>query len=148
MTRKFRTLVATSALALGFAASTAFAQTELRMTWYNDGIEGEVMQGLLDRFESQNPDISVVLDVVPYKAIIEGLPVQLAAGEGPDLARVTDLGGLSKYYLDMTPYLADTGYWKTNFGPFLKWLDPDGDAINGFMTQLPVTGPYVNNPLF
>ena len=40
MTRKFRTLVATSALALGFAASTAFAQTELRMTWYNDGIVG------------------------------------------------------------------------------------------------------------
>ena len=148
MTCKFRTLVATSALALGFAASTAFAQTELRMTWYNDGIEGEVMQGLLDRFESQNPDISVVLDVVPYKAIIEGLPVQLAAGEGPDLARVTDLGGLSKYYLDMTPYLADTGYWKTNFGPFLKWLDPDGDAINGFMTQLTVTGPYVNKTLF
>ena len=89
-----------------------------------------------------------MLDVVPYKAIIEGLPVQLAAGEGPDLARVTDLGGLSKYYLDMTPYLADTGYWKTNFGPFLKWLDPDGDAINGFMTQLTVTGPYVNKTLF
>ena len=148
MTGKFRTLIATGALALGFSASAALAQTELRMTWYNDGIEGEVMQGLLDRFESQNPDISVVLDVVPYKAIIEGLPVQLAAGEGPDLARVTDLGGLSEYYLDMTPYLADTGYWKTNFGPFLKWLDPDGDAINGFMTQLTVTGPYVNKTLF
>ena len=144
MTGKFRTLIATSALALGFSASAALAQTELRMTWYNDGIEGEVMQGLLDRFESQNPDISVVLDVVPYKAIIEGLPVQLAAGEGPDLARVTDLGGLSEHYLDMTPYLADTSYWKTNFGPFLKWLDPDGDAINGFMTQLTVTGPAVN----
>jgi hypothetical protein len=38
MTGKFRTLIATSALALGFSASAALAQTELRMTWYNDGI--------------------------------------------------------------------------------------------------------------
>ncbi|WP_171181437.1 ABC transporter substrate-binding protein [Ruegeria sp. HKCCD8929] len=148
MTGTFKRLVGTSALALAFSAGSALAQTELRMTWYNDGIEGEVMQGLLDRFEEANPDISVVLDVVPYKAIIESLPVQLAAGEGPDLARVTDLGGLSQYYLDMTPFISDTEYWQTSFGPFLKWLDPDGDAINGFMTQLTVTGPYVNKTLF
>ena len=31
------------------------------------------------------------------------LPIQLAAGEGPDIARVTDLGGLNKYYADITP---------------------------------------------
>ena len=70
MTGKFKTLIATGALALGFSTTAALAQTELRMTWYNDGIEGEVMQGLLDRFESQNPDISVVLDVVPYLSLI------------------------------------------------------------------------------
>ncbi|MEL6208314.1 MAG: ABC transporter substrate-binding protein [Pseudomonadota bacterium] len=148
MTGTIKARTGACALALVLSAGAAFAQTELRMTWYNDGIEGEVMQVLLDRFEAENPDITVVLDVVPYKAIIEGLPVQLAAGEGPDLARVTDLGGLSQYYLDMTPYLGDTDYWTTSFGPFLKWLDPDGDAINGFMTQLTVTGPYVNKTLF
>lgn len=135
-------------LAIGAMASTAWAETELRMTWYNDGIEGEVMQGLLDKFEAANPDISVTLDVVPYKSILESLPVQLASGQGPDLARVTDLGGLSQYYLDITPYVADADYWRANFGPFLKWLDPDGDAISGFMTQLTVTGPYVNKTLF
>jgi alpha-1,4-digalacturonate transport system substrate-binding protein len=57
--------------------------------------KGEVMREILDRFEQANPDIKVTLDVVPYKAILESLPMQLAAGEGPDLARVTDLGGLS-----------------------------------------------------
>ncbi len=41
------------------------------MTWYNDGIEGEVMRSLLDRFEAQNSDIIVTLDVVPYKSIME-----------------------------------------------------------------------------
>ena len=134
--------------AVGLMAGSALAETELRMTWYNDGIEGEVMQGLLDKFEEANPDISVTLDVVPYDAILQSLPVQLAAGEGPDLARVTDLGGLSEYYLDLTPYISEPDYWRENFGPFLKWLDPEGDAISGFMTQLTVTGPYVNKTLF
>ena len=114
-------------------------------TWYNDGIEGEVMRSLLDRFEAQNSDIKVTLDVVPYQSIMESLPVQLAAGDGPDIARVTDLGGLSKYYMDLRPHLSDAGYWEKSFGPFLKWLRQPGDtsAISGFMTQLTVTGPYV-----
>lgn len=150
MTNTMKGLMGGSFLAFFMAAGGAFAQTELRMTWYNDGTEGEVMQTLLDRFEAANPDISVTLDVVPYQAILESLPVQMAAGNGPDIARVTDLGGLSQYYLDMTPHLTDTAYWETNFGPFLKWLRPADNttAISGFMTQLTVTGPYVNKTLF
>ena len=145
-----KSLLGTSAIAFGLIAGTASAQTELRITWYNDGNEGEVMQTLIDRFEEANPGISVTLDVVPYSAILESLPVQLAAGDGPDIARVTDLGGLSEHYLDMTPYLSDVDAWEENFAPFLKWLRPPGDdsAISGFMTQLTVTGPYVNKTLF
>ena len=144
----FKSLIV-SLLALSCWTASAVAQVNLRMTWYNDGIEGEVMQSLLDRFEQANPNIQVTLDVVPYKAILESLPVQLAAGEGPDLARVTDLGGLSKYYLDLTPYLSNVEYWEKNFGPFLTWLRvPGSKAISGFMTQLTVTGPYVNKTLF
>ncbi|WP_422383073.1 ABC transporter substrate-binding protein [Roseibium album] len=148
MTNRMKTLLGTSVLSLVLLTGNAMAEADLRMTWYNDGNESEAMQALLDKFEKQNPDISVTLDVVPYKAILESLPVQLAAGDGPDIARVTDLGGLSKYYLDMTPYLENADYWRENFGPFLKWLDPDGDQISGFMTQLTVTGPYVNKTLF
>ncbi|MEM7446452.1 MAG: ABC transporter substrate-binding protein, partial [Pseudomonadota bacterium] len=149
MKARIVTMVSVGALALGMA-STASAQTELRMTWYNDGIEGEVMQDLLDRFEADHPDITVSLDVVPYSAILESLPVQLAAGDGPDLARVTDLGGLAEHYLDLTPYVSDAAYWEENFGPFLSWLRESGDdsSISGFMTQLTVTGPYVNRTLF
>ena len=96
-------LLATAAIATLLGAGSAKAATELRYTCYEDGNECQVMSELLDRFEADNPDITVVVDVVPYKAILESLPVQLAAGEGPDLGRVTDLGGLSKYYLDLAP---------------------------------------------
>ena len=78
---------------------------------------------LAKRFEARNPGTKVIIDKVPYKAVVETLPVQLAAGEGPDIARVTDLGGLNKYYLDLTPQLgARAKYWEDNFGPTLKWL--------------------------
>jgi len=123
---------------------------ELRMTWYTDGNEDVIMRELLDRFESENPDIKVVMDTVAYTSILENLPIQLAAGEGSDMARVTDLGGLSKYYLDLSPYLSDPAYWEENFGSTLPWLRPTGDeaGIYGFQTQLTITGPYINRTLF
>ena len=61
-------LVATS-LATTLMASSALAETELRMMWYNDGNEGEVMRSIIDRFEANNPDISVILDVVPINRL-------------------------------------------------------------------------------
>jgi len=123
---------------------------ELRMTWYTDGNEDVVMRALLDKFEAANPDIKVVLDNVAYNTILENLPIQLEAGEGPDLARVTQLGILSKYFLNIKPFVADPAYWEENFGPFLNWMRPPGDTdgIYGMMTQLTVTGPYINRTLF
>ncbi len=139
------------AAALGLVVGLpAYGQTEVRISWYNDGNEGEILRDLLDRFEADNPDVKVSVDTVPYSAILETLPVQLAAGEGPDIARVTDLGGLSKFYLDLTPHLSNVGYWQENFGPFLQWLrTPEGvDEIHGFPTQLTITGPFINKTLF
>jgi len=139
---------------LGAALTGAFAAhasaAEIRVACYSDGNECEVTQELAKRFETQNPDVRIAIDKVPYKAITEQLPVQLAAGEGPDIARVTDLGGLSKYYLDITPYVKDPKYWEANFGQTLKWLrpTPTDKGIYGMMTQLTVTGPFVNKTLF
>ncbi len=42
------------------------APVELRFSYYADGVEADVMQPLLDAFMAENPDITVVLDVVPY----------------------------------------------------------------------------------
>ncbi|MCG8425388.1 MAG: ABC transporter substrate-binding protein [Proteobacteria bacterium] len=120
------------------------------MQCYGDGNECEVTRELLAGFEKKHPNIRVVVDVVPYKAILENLPIQLAAGEGPDMARVTDLGGLNKYYLDLRPHLKDPAYWEKNFGKTLDWYRAGRDdrGIYGLMTQLTVTGPIVNKTLF
>src|SRR5216683_1472104 len=98
-------IVAVALAASLLATMGAQAQTTLRMAWYSDGNEGDVLLDLLKRFEAKNPDIKVVVDQIPFKAINETLPVQLASGQGPDMARVTDLGGVARYTLDLRPYL-------------------------------------------
>ena len=141
-------LFLSAVLFVALAAPTGAA--EIRVACYSDGNECDVTQELAKRFEAQNADVKVIIDRVPYKAIVEQLPVQLAAGEGPDIARVTDLGGLSRYYLDITPYVKDPKYWEASFGQTLKWLRsaPTDKGIYGMMTQLTITGPFVNKTLF
>ncbi|MEM9756439.1 MAG: ABC transporter substrate-binding protein, partial [Pseudomonadota bacterium] len=125
------------------------AAQEVRFMCYSDGNECEVYDDVLSRFEADNPGIDVVVDVVPYQAILDNLPVQLAAGTGPDIAKVTDLGGLNEYYLDLTPYV-DADYWTASFGETLGWYQggPDDAGIYGMHSQLTITGAFVNATLF
>ncbi|PHQ82657.1 MAG: ABC transporter substrate-binding protein [Thalassobium sp.] len=135
------------ALGLGLAAGAVSAQ-EIRFMCYSDGNECDVYDDLLNQFEAENAGVDVIVDVVPYQAILENLPVQLAAGTGPDLAKVTDLGGLNEYYLDLTPYV-DTAYWDASFGGTLDWYRVgDRQGYYGLHTQLTITGPFVNATLF
>jgi alpha-1,4-digalacturonate transport system substrate-binding protein len=144
-----KTGIAAAAAALMGLSLTAQA-AEIRVMCYQDGVECDVTAEQAKRFEAANPGTKVVIDTVPYKSILEQLPVQLAAGEGPDIARVTDLGGLSKYYLDISKDLKNTKYFEANFGATLPWLrpSPTDKGIYGFMSQLTMTGPYVNKTLF
>ena len=137
-----------AATVLASLAGAASAQ-EVRFMCYSDGNECEVYEDVLSRFEAANEGIDVVVDVVPYQAILENLPVQLAAGTGPDIAKVTDLGGLNEYYLDLTPYV-DADYWTTSFGDTLGWYRGGADdaGIYGMHSQLTITGAFVNATLF
>ncbi len=129
-------------------ATSAFAG-DVRIMWYSDGVEGDVIKDLLDRFQKDNPDIKVTLDNVAYKVVQEQLPIQLEAGQGPDIARVTNIKELAGHWLDLRPLVSDAKYWEDNFGSTLDWMRPDGsNAITGFMTQLTLTGGFANKTLF
>ena len=150
MVSRFSTLRRIAALSAVAALPLAAQAADIRVMCYQDGIECDVTAAIAKRFEAANPGTKVIIDTVPYKTIVEQLPVQLAAGQGPDIARVTDLGGLSKYYLDIRPQLKNAAYFETNFGSTLPWLRPSATdkGIYGFMSQLTMTGPYVNKTLF
>ena len=154
---KFQQRKIYAAVAAGMLVSFGanISAQELRVQCYSDGNECDVTGEIAKKFEVANAGIKIVIDKVPYKAVVEQLPVQLAAGEGPDIARVADLGGLNKYYLDLTPYLSAERqkYWQTNFASTLNWFrsteeKTSGKGIYGLMSQLTVTGGFVNKTLF
>ncbi|PSM17579.1 ABC transporter substrate-binding protein [Nitratireductor sp. StC3] len=147
---KSRHLLSGIAFAAIVAASSASA-AELRFACYQDGVECDAWAEQFKAFEAENPGTTVAVDIVPYKSIVESLPLQLASGEGPDLARVTDLGGLATYMLDVTPYVADAAKLEEQYGKTLAWTrvnGPDDKGIYAIMDQQTATGPFVNKTLF
>lgn len=142
-----KSILAGAALAL--MTSTAAFAGDVRIMWYSDGVEGAVMQELVDRFNKEHPGINVILDNVAYGVIKEQLPVQLEAGNGPDIVRVTAVKDLARHWLDLRPLVKDPAYWDENFGAQADWMRPDGsDQISGFMTQITLTGGFANKTLF
>ncbi len=136
------------ALALPVLIATPAAAQEIRFMCMDEA-PCKVLEKTLEAFEAENPGVDVITDIVPYDAILKNLPVQLAAGSGPDIARVTDLGGLNRYYLDLAPYV-DRDYWEQSFGETLNWYraGPDDDGIYGMHLEFTITGAYVNRTLF
>ena len=148
MTRLQQDIDAAIAEALGEAAAAAevveVGPAELRFTYYADGVEADVMQPLLDAFMVEYPQISVVLDVVPYATIDEQLPIQVETGEGPDLARITNFGAYRGKLLDLRDHMSNSAYYVANFpAPVLEAL-----GYGGYPDAYTVTGPYVNKTLF
>jgi alpha-1,4-digalacturonate transport system substrate-binding protein len=142
-------LAIAAAAGLFVSAGAASAQVNLRYLCYADANECDVTRDLLDRFEKANPTIKVTIDKVGFAVVREQLETRLQAGEGPDMARVTNLGGLNKYYLDLTPHI-NAANWEANFGSTLPWMrvGKDDKGIYGFLTQLTVTGAFVNKTMF
>ncbi len=86
---------------------------------------------------------------VPYQTIQEQLPIQLEAGQGPDIARVTNIKELARHWLDLTPYLDDPSTSARTSATSSTGCGPTGRTIiPGFMTQLTLVGGFANKTLF
>ena len=144
-----RHAIIAASLAVLLTSATARAG-EVRIACYSDGNECESTEILAARFMQANPDIKIAIDKMSFKAIQESLPVQLAAGQGPDIVRTTDFGPIMAYMLDLTPYVKDPAYWEANYGGTLGWMrrDANDHGIYGLMTQLTISAPLVNKTLF
>jgi alpha-1,4-digalacturonate transport system substrate-binding protein len=147
----FLALLMVLALSLLVIPLTAQDAIELRITWYNDGNEGEVLRDLLDRYQADNPNVTVVIDTIPYADLDTTLQPQVETGNGPDLARVTDVSRYKPYYLDMRPYMSDPDAWEANWpSAIINWMRKDANdtGLYGIMTNATVTGPFINRTLF
>ena len=143
-----RTLAFGTASALALSIASASQAADLNMMMNANDNEAAVIGDFIERYKAVAPDVNITLNVVGYDVIREQLPVQLEAGSGPDIALVTNLGGLNPFYIDLTPYV-DAAEWDANYGAVLPWYRAGApDGIYAFHTELTVTGPYVNLTMF
>lgn len=152
MNKNFKLTAVVAVLVLLFVqAVSAQDAIEVRFTCYQDGTECEVYSDLLDTFMAENEGIEVVIDRVEYQAILDSLPINVEVGEGPDIARITNFGELSEFYLDLRPLLDDASVLDDNYNAAVLAAfreDSMSDALHGFPDALTVTAPFVNATLF
>jgi len=152
--KRFVLFITLALLLLGAAIVQAQSPVELRITWYNDGTEGEALRTALDQFEAANPGITVVIDDIGYgdpNVYHSTIQAQVEAGDPPDLARVNNVALFVGSYLDLRPLVANVDYWETNFSEqVLNSLRAGAEdtGIYGFPLQFTITAPFINRTLF
>ena len=143
---KLATFGAASAMAMISASAAMAADLDLMISDVDS--KAAVVTEMVERYTAANPDVTSTLNQVGYNVIREQLPVQLEADTGPDLAFVTNLGGLNPHYVDLTPFV-DADAWEEAYGAVLPWYRAGApDGIYGYHTEMTVTGPYVNLTMF
>lgn len=156
MHRRLLFVVLATLLASLLAVSAAAAQDPitLRITWYNDGTEGEALRAALDGFEAANPGITVSIEDIGYadpNIYHSTIQSQVEAGSPPDLARVNNVSLFIGNYLDLSTLSANPEYWLESFSPSV--LDslrsgPEDSGVYGFPLQFTITAPFINRTLF
>ncbi|WP_282096096.1 ABC transporter substrate-binding protein [Epibacterium ulvae] len=116
-----RTIIGQTALAV-MMASTASAATVLDVVaWKGNEAEPAGMPELIEKFESENPDIDVELTFVARKDVDKVIPPRLQAGTPPDVTMVDgklvalwggaglldDLGTSTEWYNNLIPSVRD-----------------------------------------
>src|SRR5688572_24167816 len=73
-------------------------------------------------FNAANPDIELVLEVVPFDSARDTLATQIASGAGPDIIGPVGWGGSNAFFgqwLDLTPYIESSGFDTSVYDPAL-----------------------------
>ncbi len=86
-------------IAATVVGTTAAQAVDLNMMMSDVDAKAAVLSELLERYKKVNPDVNIKVNLVGYNVIREQLPKQVEAGTGPDLAFVTNLGGLNPIML-------------------------------------------------
>jgi multiple sugar transport system substrate-binding protein len=68
-------------------ASTAYTGPNVALTFWNGftGGDGPVMKSLVDKFNTQNPNIKVTMNVYEWADYYQKVPAAVSTGNGPDL---------------------------------------------------------------
>ncbi len=123
-------------------------QVTLDFMWFTDGIEGEVIKGLTQEYEKQNPNVKINLIEVPYKDLNTKLKTMIAGGQPPALSRMTDTGAYANQALDLAPYVGTADEFSSQFIDSIKPYYVSDDKIIAAPMDVTANGLIYNKTLF
>jgi alpha-1,4-digalacturonate transport system substrate-binding protein len=130
------------------AAEKVAAPTVIRFLWFTDGPDKPAIEGLVAKFNQMDPTVKVEFSIVPYGELNQLLTTQAAAGQAPDIARVTEPYRFFQYTLDIRSYLKNKNFTKEFMDEPMKILTGPNGEIYGIPHDLTMNGPFVNVSLF
>jgi len=109
----------------------------LQMYWFSDGVEGEVMQSLLDEYKEET-GVEIELVELPYGDYETKLTTALRGGEAPALARVTEgtAAVVGEFLLPLNDVYDTSAYTNT-------YLNAAGDVVS-LPLDLTANGLFIN----
>lgn len=131
-------------------AEQSSEKANLEFFWYTDGVETEAMRKVLDKYETDNPNITVEIMEVPYADLNNKLMMAISGGEPPALARVTS----NQTFYDVALDLKDVfGGEEAFFEQYPESISQDTNVyLDGKIYTVPmeasITGLFYNATAF
>ncbi|XFA98175.1 ABC transporter substrate-binding protein [Candidatus Izemoplasma sp. B36] len=130
-------LVLLFSVLFALVALTGCGKGPMQLVWFSDGVEGTVMQGLLDQYEEET-GVEIELVSVAYDSYEAKLATMISGGNAPALARVTE-GHLTNYQDEVISL--EGVYDTTKFANL--FFNADGDVVSLPM-DVTANGMFVN----
>lgn len=120
----------------------------LDFLWFTDGVEGDVMRGIIKDYQAEHKNVEVKLIEVAFADYSTKLKTMIAGGKPPALARVTDTGVFANQALDLGPYVGGVDKFTSQFLPSIKPYYVKGDKIIATPMDVTANGLIYNKTLF
>jgi multiple sugar transport system substrate-binding protein len=134
--------------------SVARAQEPVKLTFLNywDGKNGEVIQALVDRYNSEHPDVEITNVFIGWSELLPKLQLAVTGGDAPDLA-AADMAWMpylanSGALTPLNSFIEASGTDVADFYPALMDVNTYGDQIFGLPVSTNNLELFINNDLF
>lgn len=132
----------------GGSGNSGQKQVTLDFVWFTDGVEGEVMKGLIKEYEDENPAIKINLIEVAYKDLGTKLRTMISGGQPPALSRVSDTGMFANQAIDLSEYLGTAEEFSSQFIDSIKPYYIVEDKVVAAPMDVTANGVIYNKTLF
>jgi ABC-type glycerol-3-phosphate transport system substrate-binding protein len=123
-----------------------FKGKTLNYVYFTDGPDEQATRTLIGDFQKKY-DVTVNLEILPYKDLVTSVQARLSGGNAPDVVRLTGLTDFKADLLDLRRYLGEDYAAEFLPGP-LVGATGENKQLLAVPSDLTMNGPFVNVDMF